>query len=196
MRTVLGVVLAICVSVASARVPAVAADANAGAELVQKNGCAGCHGAGLAGGAIGPKLRGIERRESFTEIAKALRHPKAPMPSFSFSDAQIADIVAYVSALDGGVNGAPVAFLNPPKPGAQAWLTVRFRGTPPKSVVALPSMKMGGSMMSSAKLRLHPTGDPHVWTGKIRFSMGGPWTIDIEYDGKHLTLPVDVVGRM
>ena len=173
-----------------------AGDANAGAELIQKNGCSGCHGAALAGGSAGPNLRGIERHKRFGEIANAIRHAKAPMPSFSFANIQIADIIAYLSALDGGPNDAPVASLNPPRPRAQAWLTVRFKGTPPKSVLAVPSMKMGSRSMSSAQVTLHPTGDPHVWTGKVRFSMGGPWTIDIEHDGKHLTLPVDVAGKM
>src|SRR5580692_11368675 len=53
-----GAVVLACSVVAA---PVAAADANAGAALVQANGCAGCHGATLRGG-IGPNLAGIEAR--------------------------------------------------------------------------------------------------------------------------------------
>jgi hypothetical protein len=170
------------------------ADPNAGATLVRNNGCSGCHGATFGGG-IGPALGGIEKRLSAAQIAAAIRTPKAPMPNFGFSESQIADIVAYLSGLDGGAAGtAPVATLTPPTPGSHATLTVRFSGTPPASVVAVASMAMGSSSMSAPAVHLHATSDPLVWTGPVSFSMAGPWTIDITYDGKHVTLPVNVAG--
>ena len=60
-------------------------DANNGAKLVQANGCAGCHGAGLNGGGIGPSLVGIEHRLSLDSIAAFIANPKPPMPNFGFT---------------------------------------------------------------------------------------------------------------
>lgn len=170
------------------------ADVNAGAALVQRSGCAGCHGASFQGG-IGPKLYGIEHRLKAAQIAAAIENPKAPMPKIAFTRSQLADVVAYLSSLDGG-GGRPVATLNPAKPGARAVLTVRFPGTPPKHVSALPVMQMGESSMHTPVVVLHPTADPHVWRGTVTFSMGGPWTIDVKYDGGVLKIPVDAAGSM
>ncbi len=180
-----------------AALPAAAAgDPAAGAALVQSNGCAGCHGANFQG-ATGPKLYGIEHQLSASQIADAIANPQAPMPKFPLDAAQIADVVAYLSSLDGGRGGAgPVATLDPARPSSRATLTVRFPGTAPHSVTAQPSMQMGGSTMRAAKVTLKPTPDPHVWRGQVSFSMGGPWTVDVIYDGKHLTLPVNVAGSM
>lgn len=177
--------------------PAIAAgDPAAGALLVQSNGCAGCHGANFQGG-TGPKLYGIEHQLSAARIADAIANPQSPMPKFPLDLTQIADVVAYLSSLDGGRGGAgPVATLDPAKPSSQATLTVRFPGAAPHRVTAEPAMQMGGSTMRAAKVTLAPTSDPHVWRGKVSFSMGGPWTIDVTYDGKHLTVPVNVAGSM
>jgi len=171
-----------------------AADPNAGAKLVQTNGCMGCHGAHFEGGA-GPKLLGIEHRLSPAQIATAISDPRAPMPKFPFSQVQVGDIVAYLSNLDGGTaRTAPVVTFAPASPNDRAVVTVRFPGSPPRRVSAQPVMKMGGSSMSTARVSLTPTRDPHVWTGRVTFDMGGPWTIDVNYDGKHLTVPVNVTG--
>jgi len=186
--------LAAAAACASAAPASASGDPSAGATIVQANGCAGCHGANLKGG-TGPALYGIEHQLSAARIAAAIANPKAPMPKFPLSAAQIADVVAYLSSLDGGSAGQqPVATLSPAKPKSQAVLTVRFPGTPPSHVTALPSMEMGASAMHDAKVTLQPTSDPHVFAGKVSFSMGGPWTIDVQYDGKHLTLPVNVAG--
>ena len=185
-------------SVAFFAVPAMAAvpDSNAGAKLVQTHGCAGCHGAQFQGGDA-PKLVGIEHRLTAGQITAALVHPKAPMPQYGFTDAQTADIVAYLSNLDGGAKAsAPVAALSPDKPAGKATLTVKFPGTPPKNVTALPTMQMGSGTMTDAKVDLTPTSDPHVFQGVVHFSMGGPWTIVVTYDGKKLNVPVNVSGSM
>ena len=171
-----------------------AADAGAGAKLVQANGCSGCHGATFQGG-IGPKLYGIEHRLTASKIADAIKNPKSPMPKIPFKDAQIKDIVAYLSSIDGG-GGQPVATLVPAKPRRNAVLSVRFPGPPPRHVTVVAGMQMGESMMMAPKVTLHPTSDPHVWTGNVTFSMGGPWTLDVVYDGKHLAVPVTVAGSM
>ncbi|MEO6991092.1 MAG: c-type cytochrome [Candidatus Baltobacteraceae bacterium] len=172
----------------------VASDApNAGAALVQANGCAGCHGANLQGGSIGPKLYGIEKRLTAAQIADFIKSPRAPMPNFGFADAQIANVVAYLSNLDGGGSGArPIASLEPAMPVTDAVLSVTFPGTPPAGVIALPTMEMGKSTMQTSSVRLQSTSDPRVFTGKVTFTMGGPWVIRIQYDGQSLDLPVQV----
>jgi mono/diheme cytochrome c family protein len=173
---------------------AAAADVNAGAALVQRSGCTGCHGAAFQGG-IGPKLYGIEHRLTPDRIGAAIKTPKAPMPKLPFTDAQISDVVAYLSSLDGG-GGGPVATLDPVKPRTSAVLTVRFPGTPPQHVSAVPVMQMGASSMATPAVTLHRTHDPHVWTGTVTFSMGGPWAIDVKYDRGVLKVPVVVAGAM
>jgi mono/diheme cytochrome c family protein len=169
-------------------------DVNAGAKLVRSNGCEGCHGAALKGGSIGPSLYGIEHRLSSDQIACFIRHPKPPMPTFGFTTDQIDDVVAYLSSLDGGANGAqPTVTFAPNPPTGEAAITVTFPGTPPKDVTVLPIMQMGNSTMQTRPVHLpRSTQDPHVYTGRVVFSMGGPWTIRVEYDGKTLDVPLTV----
>ncbi len=81
---------------------------------MQANGCAGCHGANLTGGSVGPKLYGIEHQLSDAQISDFIIHPRPPMPNFGFSPQQVKDVVAYLSSLDGGTNAsAPVVTLSP-----------------------------------------------------------------------------------
>lgn len=175
------------------RAASLASDPNAGEKLVQANGCTGCHGAKFEGG-IGPKLNGVEHRLSAAAIADAILHPKAPMPQFGFTQAQAGDIVTYLSNLDGGAKGsAPVATLTPATPSSSAVLTIHFP-EPPKSVTADASMQMGQSPMHAPLVTLSPASDPHEWKGTVKFPMGGPWTIVVTYDGKTMTVPVNVSG--
>jgi mono/diheme cytochrome c family protein len=180
-------------TVAAAPSPA-AGDANNGAKLVQASGCAGCHGASFKGGAIGPSLYGIEHKLSSDQIASAIAHPKPPMPNFGFNAGQITDIVAYLSNLDGGAtNQAPVVTFDPATPTDIATITVRFPGTPPKDVSVLPIMQMGTSTMQTRQVHLaQSASDPHAFTGKVVFSMGGPWTVKVQYDGNTLDVPLNV----
>ena len=169
-------------------------DANNGAKLVQANGCAGCHGAGLKGGGIGPALFGIEHKMTNDQIGDFIVHPRAPMPNFGFTAQQAGDIVAYLTTLDGGAaSDKPVVTFDPAVPVDQATISVRFPGTPPKDVTVMPTMQMGHSTMQTRLVHLTPSAsDPHVFTGKVVFSMGGPWTIDLQYDGKSMTVPLNV----
>ncbi len=171
-----------------------ASDANNGAKLVQANGCAGCHGAGLKGGGIGPVLYGIEHHMSNAQIADFIVHPRAPMPNFGFNDAQISDIVAYLTSLDGGVNNTmPVVTFSPAAPVDQATIMVMFPGTSPAHVSALPVMHMGTGTHHTRMVQLQQSpSDPHTFTGRIEFSMGGPWIVQIEYDGRELDVPLNV----
>lgn len=171
-----------------------AADANDGAKLVQANGCAGCHGANLKGGGIGPALYGIEHKLSNDQIADFIAHPRPPMPNFGFSQAQIGDIVAYLTTLDGGATSdRPVVTFDPAVPVDVATMTIRFPGTPPKDVTVLPVMQMGKSTMQTRPVHLtQSTTDPHVFSGRVVFSMGGPWTVQVQYDGNTMTVPLSV----
>jgi hypothetical protein len=174
-------------------VPAAGADQNAGAVLVQTNGCAGCHGTALRGG-IGPSLIGIERRRSPAQITAAIVRPTAPMPTFPFSATQVADIVAYLSSLD-ATSGGPVATIQFDPSGRRATLSVHFPGTAPMRVRARPVMRMGNSSMDGGLIALQPSSDRHLWRGSILFSMSGPWTIEVVYDGHHLAVPVNIAGN-
>jgi len=180
----------------SSAMPAAApgGDANNGAKLVQANGCAGCHGANLMGGSVGPRLYGIEHRLTQAQIADFIVHPRPPMPNFGFTAQQVDDIVAYLSGLDGGASSsAPVVTLSPNPPVDVATITVRFSGTPPKDVSVLPVMQMGTSTMQTRLVKLQPSAsDPHAFTGHVVFSMGGPWTLKLQYDGNTMDVPVNV----
>jgi len=169
-------------------------DANNGAKLVQANGCAGCHGAGLHGGGIGPALFGIEHRLTDLQIADFINHPRPPMPNFGFSAAQVSDIVAYLTTLDGGLNNTqPVVTFTPPNPVDSAEIRITFPGTPPARVTVLPVMHMGAGTHHTSIVQLQPTAaDPHTFTGRVQFSMGGPWIVQIEYDGHELDVPLNI----
>ena len=171
-----------------------AGDANVGAKLVQANGCEGCHGAGLKGGGIGPALFGIERKLSADQIADFIRNPRPPMPNFGFKPDQVDDIVAYLSGLDGGATSSrPVVTFDPTAPTDMATVTVRFPGTPPKNVSVTPFIGMGSTTMpTSATQMTQSSSNPHVFTGRIVFSMGGPWTVRVQYDKQTMTVPLNV----
>jgi Cytochrome C oxidase, cbb3-type, subunit III/YtkA-like len=171
------------------------ADVNAGAALVQQNGCQSCHGAKFQGSSGFPELYGIEHRRSRDQIVDALLHPKAPMPNYGFTAAQASDIADYLANLDGGATGSqPTITFSPAHPSDYVLVMVRFPGTPPSHVSAVASMAMGAGPMKSPQVELKPTSDPHVFEGRIEFSMAGSWTVHIDYDGKELDSPI-VVGQ-
>ncbi|HEY5340455.1 MAG TPA: c-type cytochrome [Candidatus Aquilonibacter sp.] len=169
------------------------ADVNAGAALVQKNGCQGCHGANFEGTSGFPALYGIEHKRSHDQIVDAIQHPKAPMPNFGFTSGQAGDIADYLASLDGGASqNRPTITITPAHPIDDVEITVHFPGTPPKHVTAVATMSMGSMPMHSPTVVLKQGGDSHLYTGKIEFSMGGPWTIRVKYDGKQLDQPISV----
>lgn len=64
--------------------------------------CAVCHGAGGAGGQIGPPLRGERRRLTAGQIAEAIADPSPPMPKLApaeMSEQDLLDVTAYVLQL-------------------------------------------------------------------------------------------------
>jgi len=77
-------------------------DAAHGKEIFLRDNCYTCHGtAGSGGGALGgPRL--AHAGLSSNAIVNELRHPRAVMPAYSekiLSDAEAADIVAYIQSL-------------------------------------------------------------------------------------------------
>jgi cytochrome c553 len=170
-----------------------AGDANAGAKLVSQFGCAGCHGAGLKGGGVGPALYGIEHKLNPQQISDSIAHPKAPMPAFGLSNEQVADIVTYISGLDGGASGDKPVVTISSRTASSAVVSVRFP-TPPHHATLVASMAMGGSTMHTGSIALMPTSDPHVYRAKVSFAMGGAWTLHVDYDDKHLEYPITVGG--
>ena len=174
-----------------------ASDANAGAKLVAANGCIGCHGANFEGG-IGPKLIGIEKRLTTAQITDFIVNPRAPMPNFGFTGKQVSDVVAYLSGLDGGsgATARPVVTWTGGSPSEHTQIHVTFSGVPPKVVTIEPRMEMGGMKMTARNVTLtQSTTDPHVFVGDITFSMSGPWTIILHYDGNTMDIPVNIGGQ-
>lgn len=168
-------------------------DVNAGAALVQKNGCQGCHGATFQGTSGFPALYGIEHRRTHDQIVAAILHPTAPMPNFGFTPVQAGAIADYLSSLDGGASlTKPTITISPAHPQDKATVSVHFAGAPPQKVEAIASMAMGGSTMNSPKVELQRSADGHTFTGKLLFSMGGAWTLHIIYDGKTIDEPLSV----
>jgi len=77
-------------------------DASHGAALFHDHSCAQCHGAGGAGGGIGPALVGAAKTLAPESIYDFIKNPRKPMPDFQLSDKDIADLVAYVDTLTPG----------------------------------------------------------------------------------------------
>ncbi|MGH7738357.1 MAG: c-type cytochrome [Candidatus Tyrphobacter sp.] len=167
---------------------------SAGAQLVAQSGCTGCHGATFGGG-IGPRLFGIEHVLTPDQIAAAILHPHAPMPNFGFTNAQVADIIAYLSSLDGGAAGTgPTIEIAPENPTTTATVTIRFPGGIPAGVTAVAIMHMGPNSTMQTAISLHPGSDPHTLVGTIHFYMSGPYVIDVRYGSTTIEHPVQVGG--
>jgi hypothetical protein len=171
--------------------------ASSGAHLVQDHARSSCHGVGLAGVAgNGPRLVGIEHRLSPAQIAGAVEHPKAPMPDMGFTHAQVLDVVAYLSRLDGG-NGVPVVTVVPSKNSSDALVSVTFPGAPPPGAQVQGTMEMGGSSMGTGWQPLQKTADPHTLRTKLNFSMAGSWMVRLRYGNPahELDRPVDITSN-
>lgn len=179
-------------AVSAAALPA-PADVNAGAALVQQNGCQGCHGSNFKGSSGYPALYGVEHRLSHAQIVDAILNPSPPMPKFDFTAVQAGSIADYLASLDGGASGTqPTITVSPAHPSDEAIVVVRFPGTPPKNVTITATMAMGGSTMRAQGVRVTHSADGRIYTAHVPFSMGGPWTLHVVYDGKHLNQPISV----
>jgi mono/diheme cytochrome c family protein len=91
----------------------------AGALLFRDKGCAYCHGAGGSGGKKGPDLSGLPTDKVWTpdKITHQILEGGQKMPPFSDSltDAEIAQLVAYLRARHRPV--PPPSTAPPPPPG-------------------------------------------------------------------------------
>jgi len=75
-----------------------------GPELVNANGCKGCHIIGEDGGNLGPSLNGVGARLTSEEIRGQLLNPKASNPASimpAFTDLAQEDLDALVEYLSG-----------------------------------------------------------------------------------------------
>ncbi len=140
-------------------------DAVAGEHLFAANNCAACHGAGGAGGGIGPKLVGIAGSVSYNELYERIKHPMPPMPTFPLSDSDIANLVAYVVTLTPGRTvAAEVAQAHAaPASGSMPGMNMNMKGMqmsmaqpPPVYPVDQPPLDAGGFTYFSGV----ETGDP------------------------------------
>lgn len=95
------------------------ADEQAGAVLFRDKGCAYCHGAGGTGGKKGPDLSGIRTDKLWTpqKMTNQILNGGQKMPPFSdsLSDAEIAQLIAYLRAKQRPI--PPPAATPPPPPG-------------------------------------------------------------------------------
>lgn len=91
----------------------------AGAVLFRDKGCAYCHGAGGTGGKKGPDLTGLRTDKMWTpaKITNQIMNGGQKMPPFSDSltDAEIAQLVAYLRAKHRPI--PPPATASAPPPG-------------------------------------------------------------------------------
>jgi len=96
------ILLASCLAVFAAFAfngPAVAQDANRGKEIFVRVGCYQCHGREAQGASTGPRLG--PNPLPLAAFTRAIRTPRNEMPPYGvklLSDAELADVYAFVSA--------------------------------------------------------------------------------------------------
>jgi mono/diheme cytochrome c family protein len=76
-------------------------DPKHGEEIFKQN-CASCHGAGGAGGGIGPVLKGEKQRKDYAAAIAWIKNPQPPMPKLFpsvLSQNDVQDVAAYVESL-------------------------------------------------------------------------------------------------
>jgi len=114
-RTLLSCLLLLgACAIASAQSPAPAGDAANGHTLFMADGCYQCHGTvGQGSRSTGPRL--APNPIPYEGFAQQLRKPANIMPPYTalvLSDAQLADIYAYVSSLPGPAKAEDVKILH------------------------------------------------------------------------------------
>jgi len=76
-------------------------DAAHGKQLFDTN-CATCHGAGGAGGGVGPTLKNEKSRKNYAQTVAWIKNPQPPMPKLypgTLSEKDVEDAAAYVQTL-------------------------------------------------------------------------------------------------
>ena len=109
MRILLGALA--CLGLAAT--PALAADAAKGKTAYMKNGCWPCHGevgqGGAAGKPLAPKPMAVE---AFNVFVRNSNGPMPPYPKEILSDADLADIHAYLQSIPAGKDYKSIPLLS------------------------------------------------------------------------------------
>jgi mono/diheme cytochrome c family protein len=133
-----------------------------GRAIFLSQGCAACHGPTAAGTHFAPSLIGVGARFPGQQLPNLLRHPTSKMrnggmPVPTVNDAQLRDLVAYLSGLSSAPAANPVARAGAsagavPTPGAPAVSTAANTQTaaPPKPVALSPLASRGQKIFESA----------------------------------------------
>ncbi|HZZ95225.1 MAG TPA: cytochrome c [Usitatibacter sp.] len=110
-KTILAALLAAS-TVALAQSPAPSGDASRGKALFLENGCYACHGTAGHGEPYGPRLApGPVPWVAFTH---QVRQPRSSMPRYApqfVSDADLADIYAYLGSIPAGPKASAIPLL-------------------------------------------------------------------------------------
>ena len=109
MRIVAILLLQACTGVALADAPA--GDARRGNALFMKNMCYTCHGSAGQGGDRGSGPRIAYDVWPWEGFRQQVRHPRESMPRYDprfLTDAQLADIYAYVASMKRGPKAAEI----------------------------------------------------------------------------------------
>jgi mono/diheme cytochrome c family protein len=107
----LGALLAAATTASSAQAPS--GDAARGKALFVKQGCYACHGTAGHGEPYGPKL--APHPLPWAGVLQQVRHPRADMPRYApefLTDADLADIYAYLGSVPTGPDAKQIPLLN------------------------------------------------------------------------------------
>ena len=94
-----------------AQAQAPAGDPQKGKAAYEKNMCGACHGSAGQGTRYGPKLAPALPWQAFEH---QVRHPRAEMPRYPaefVSDAELADVMAYLSSMPAGKSAKEIPLL-------------------------------------------------------------------------------------
>ena len=107
-------VLILCMAAVTAWADAPAGDAKRGQALYMKNMCFTCHGSAGQGGDRGSGPRIAFDVWPWEGFVQQVRHPRESMPRYDakfISDAELADIYAYVASMKRGAKAAEIPLL-------------------------------------------------------------------------------------
>ncbi|MFV2008019.1 MAG: cytochrome c [Longimicrobiales bacterium] len=113
------------------------ADAMAGRELWHANACQVCHQIYGQGGPLGPDLTNAASRVDDARLGLLLKEGSGQMPALGFTDEQVAQMAAYLEALDRPDLGRGQLRLGTPSEAGGPW--GRFADVMDSAVRAVPS---------------------------------------------------------
>jgi mono/diheme cytochrome c family protein len=110
--SILAALAASATALAHAQSQAPSGDAAHGKALFVTQGCYACHGTAGHGEPYGPKL--APKPLPWAAVQAQVRHPRASMPRYApqyLSDADLADIYAYLASIPAGRKAGDIALL-------------------------------------------------------------------------------------